>query len=101
MGIIPILTLIILFIPVYIQFKFGIKSASGWLKVNHFVFTLLVFISEYIIAFVLFWILMYLDKDSGMRCGPGWVMMCVFSIPFSILILIIGLLQKIFLKNNS
>ena len=43
--------------------------------------------------------LVYFDKESGMRCGPGWVGVVFLSIAISALIILLSILQKIFIKK--
>lgn len=96
-----ILVVITIFlIPVYLQGKFGVKSAAGWLSMSHLKLTCLCLLMEIILAVILFFPLMYFDTDRGLRCGIGWVGLVLFAIPLSFIILIMGIFQRIFIKRD-
>lgn len=92
--------LFLLVIPLYLQFKYGIKSASGWLQIHHFLFTVLCILLEILVATILFFLILFLDTNKEIRCGFGLAGICVLFIPISFAIAIIGIIQRIVIKKD-
>lgn len=88
-----------------IQFKYGVKAFSGWIKLKFWQLTLLCFLSEFILAVVLFYVVLYAESvlqssDYVSKCGMGYAGVVVLALPISFLILMVSLIQYVSLKNN-
>jgi len=94
--------ILILLIPVYFQFKYGIKAASGWINLKLWQLTLICLLSEFFIASVMFFILMFLDSNTDeFRCGVGLSGISIFAFPISFFIVLVGLFQRIIIRKDE
>lgn len=93
--------IVILLIPVFLQMKYGVKSAAGRLKISHFLLTCLFMLLEIIIAVMLFFLLIYFDAGTtGVRCGLGLAGLAFFAFPIFLIIILIAVFQRLVVKRD-
>lgn len=101
-----LLILLVLLTPLFVQFNYGVKALSGWIKLKFWELTLLCFFSEFILSIVLFFVVMFIESlfqepNQSLGCGFGYAGLVLFGVPISVLILIVALIQYVINKNNS
>lgn len=94
--------ILVLLIPVYCQFKYGIKAASDWINLKLWQLTLICLFSEFFIAFLMFFTLMFLDSNTDtLKCGLGLAGFAFFAFPISFFILLVGVFQRIIIRKDE
>lgn len=96
---------IILLIPTFIQFKYGVRVLSGWTNLKFWQLTLLCFFGELLLSISLFFIVAFVESTfrsviEPPHCGLGFAGIAVFGIPISFLNVIIAFIQKISIKYS-
>jgi hypothetical protein len=95
MEMLVLLVFVVLMIPLFIQFKYGVKAICGWIKLEFWQLTILTFLGELLWSFILFFLIgyaesLFVERDvNQVRCGLGLAGIAIFGIPISGLILFI------------
>ncbi|HWR94446.1 MAG TPA: hypothetical protein VN192_04530 [Flavobacterium sp.] len=97
---------LILFIPFFLQIKYGVRALYGWTKLKFWELTASCLFAEIFLSFFLFYAIVFIKSffaspNQDPRCGFGLAGIAIFGIPISILIFITALIQKVIHKNNS
>jgi len=95
--------ILVLLIPVYCQFKYGINAASGWINLKLWQLTLICLLSELLIGFLMFFTLMFLDSNAEdtFKCGFWLSGVSLFAFPISFFIVLVGIFQRIIIRKDE
>lgn len=91
----PLLSILLLFIPIYIQIKYGNRRIWGYIETKFTKICLISILSQIIVVFLGFMAYFPDNEKQGLCFDPGPFTIVILSIPFSIILLIIMIIQGI------